>query len=195
MKMNKLLFVTTLSIIVVTGCASKQEQVRAPEPQPIAQTTTTVPQTEPVQQQETVSLVVEEPPTPEPVAIIAEVAPPPQPPEAIAIYFPFDSSEVNGSSNSTIEHHAEFLLNNPNNMVILEGHADERGSSKYNFDLGAQRVAAIRSLLIEKGVKPEQIRTVSFGEDKPATVGHDETAWQSNRRAIFSYSASSVAGN
>ena len=105
------------------------------------------------------------------------------------IYFGYDSSELQPKYQAIVEKHAEYLLDNPNAEVILEGHADERGSREYNMALGEKRAYSISKILELKGVPKKQIRTVSFGEEKPETEGHDETAWSSNRRAVFSYAA------
>ncbi|MFA7619596.1 MAG: peptidoglycan-associated lipoprotein Pal, partial [Thiohalomonadaceae bacterium] len=97
-------------------------------------------------------------------------------------YFPFDSSEVSAEDRDTIRAHAQFLAANPNASVVIEGHADERGSREYNLALGERRAQAIEQLLLLQGMSKGQQEVISFGEERPAAQGHDESAWHLNRR-------------
>ncbi|MFQ5642479.1 MAG: OmpA family protein [Thiogranum sp.] len=83
--------------------------------------------------------------------------------------------------------HAAFLSANPDVKVNVEGHTDERGAREYNIGLGDQRARSVRRMLEFQGVSPMQITTVSFGEEKPAVEGHDESAWSMNRRVELVY--------
>lgn len=103
------------------------------------------------------------------------------------IYFEYDSSEVLPQYRSVVEAHAAYLAANPAASVTLEGHADERGSREYNLALGERRANAIRSQMTLLGAKSNQIKTVSYGEERPAVDGHDEAAWSKNRRVEFRY--------
>jgi peptidoglycan-associated lipoprotein len=103
------------------------------------------------------------------------------------IYFAFDSSEVSSEDKPLVEAHAAFLAANPSVKVTVEGHADERGAREYNIGLGDQRAQAVRRMLEFQGVSVAQISTVSFGEEKPAVEGHDESAWSMNRRVELVY--------
>jgi peptidoglycan-associated lipoprotein len=69
--------------------------------------------------------------------------------------------------------------------VTIEGHCDERGSEEYNLALGDRRASGVKQYLVDLGVPASRLRTVSFGEAKPAVVGHDESAWRYNRRSEF----------
>lgn len=100
-------------------------------------------------------------------------------------YFEFDKSVVSDSDKPAIYAKADYLLANPNAKIILEGHTDPRGSREYNVGLGERRANAIAELLREKGVNPSQIRIVSYGAERLATTGHNEEAYQMDRRAIF----------
>ena len=106
---------------------------------------------------------------------------------ARTIYFEFDSSEVPGSERSTIEAHARYLAEHSGALITLEGHADERGSREYNVALGERRAEAVRQLMTLLGANAPQIRTVSYGEERPAAVGHDASAWGLNRRVEVIY--------
>ena len=103
------------------------------------------------------------------------------------IYFEYDSSEVLPQYRSVVEAHAAYLAANPNAIVTLEGHADERGSREYNLALGERRAFAIKSQMTLLGAKDGQIRPVSYGEERPAVDGHDEAAWSKNRRVEIRY--------
>ncbi len=106
------------------------------------------------------------------------------------IYFEFDSSDVTSEAREIISAHAQNLSQNANLSVVLEGHADERGTREYNVALGERRAKAVQELLVLQGVQPSQIQVISFGEERPAAVGHDESAWRLNRRVEILYSGS-----
>ena len=103
------------------------------------------------------------------------------------VYFDFDSTELLDSDRAVIEAHAEYLAANPSAIVILEGHADERGTREYNIALGEGRSNSVRSLMSLLGAGQNQLRTVSYGEERPQDLGHDESAWSANRRVEFNY--------
>lgn len=103
------------------------------------------------------------------------------------IYFLFDSVEINPEFIPVIDAHARYLASHPDIQVTLEGHADERGSREYNIALGEQRGNAVARKLEIQGVVQSQMGSVSYGEEKPASMGHDETAWQMNRRVEIRY--------
>lgn len=103
------------------------------------------------------------------------------------IYFEYDSAEVAAEDRETVAAHAKLLASNPGVTVTLEGHADERGSREYNIGLGDRRAQAVRKLLELQGASVNQFRTVSYGEERPATDGHDESSWRLNRRVELVY--------
>jgi peptidoglycan-associated lipoprotein len=103
------------------------------------------------------------------------------------VYFDYDSFTVKPEFQATIEAHAQFLKSNSRAKLSLEGHTDERGGREYNLALGQKRADAVRQSLTLLGVNAAQIETVSFGEEKPAVQGSDESAYAKNRRAEFFY--------
>lgn len=103
------------------------------------------------------------------------------------IYFDYDSFVVKAEFQNAIEGHAQFLKNNPRAKVSLEGHTDERGGREYNLALGQKRADAVRQSLSLLGVSAAQVESVSFGEEKPAVQGSDESAFSKNRRTEFFY--------
>ncbi|MEQ1439980.1 peptidoglycan-associated lipoprotein Pal [Fontimonas sp. SYSU GA230001] len=98
------------------------------------------------------------------------------------IYFDFDDTVIKPEYQSVVDSYARYLTSNPAAKVRLEGHADERGTREYNMGLGERRANAVESALLAKGVNREQLSVISYGEERPAAMGHDESAWAQNRR-------------
>jgi len=103
------------------------------------------------------------------------------------IYFMLDSSQVQEDFIPVIAAHAQYLAAHPSQRVVLEGHADERGSPEYNIALGEQRAKSVANMLKVQGVSESQLDLVSYGEEKPAAFGSDESAWERNRRVELLY--------
>lgn len=103
------------------------------------------------------------------------------------IYFDFDSDAVRADFREVIAAHAEYLAANPGAKVTLEGHADERGSREYNLALAERRALSVRRQMTLLGASARQLDAVSFGEEKPADLGHDEAAYALNRRVEIIY--------
>ena len=100
-------------------------------------------------------------------------------------YFDFDRSDVRESDKPAILANADYLIAHPSTRIILEGHTDPRGSREYNVALGERRGNAVQDILKTRGVNPDQIRVVSYGAERPAVAGHNEDAFQKDRRAII----------
>jgi len=103
------------------------------------------------------------------------------------VYFDFDSNTIKPEYQSLIDGHAKFLRANPGRHIFLEGHTDERGGREYNLALGQRRAEAVKQALKLLGVQDSQMEAVSFGKEKPANPGHDESAWGQNRRVEIVY--------
>jgi len=103
------------------------------------------------------------------------------------IYFDFDSYVVKPEFQSVIEAHAKYLAATKSRKMAIEGHTDERGGREYNLALGQKRAEAVRRALGLLGVTDSQVEAVSFGKEKPAVSGSDETSMAKNRRAEISY--------
>ena len=101
------------------------------------------------------------------------------------IYFDFDKSNVRRDQRPTLEKNAKTLGANQWKSLTIEGHTDERGSEEYNLALGERRASSVRRYLTDLGVPRSKLQVVSFGEERAAVRGHDETAWRYNRRAEF----------
>ncbi len=98
------------------------------------------------------------------------------------VHFDYDKAIVKASELGKLKPVAAALKAAPQNKLQVEGHCDERGTEEYNRALGERRALAVRAQLIKLGVAPDRITTASFGEDRPAALGHDEAAWAKNRR-------------
>jgi len=103
------------------------------------------------------------------------------------IYFDYDSSDIRSEYRPTVEAHAGYLAANPDVIITLEGHADERGSREYNLALGERRAQSVKRQMVLLGASAGQIRLVSYGEERPVIEGHDESSWQQNRRVEIVY--------
>ena len=110
-----------------------------------------------------------------------------QPPRLAAdtVHFAFDSSVVNPSERPKLDDMAAYMRENPNHVITIEGHCDERGTAEYNRALGERRAQACREYLTSTGLDGNKLQTISYGKEKPADMGHGEEAWAKNRRAEF----------
>ena len=98
------------------------------------------------------------------------------------VYFDFDSSELKADSQPVIANWAKYLSANPTAKVRLEGSTDERGTREYNIALGERRSRSVQQALQLKGVSAGQLSVISYGEERPVALGHDESSWSQNRR-------------
>jgi peptidoglycan-associated lipoprotein len=101
------------------------------------------------------------------------------------IFFDFDRSDLREDSRQTLQAKAEALRQFPDIRVRIEGHADERGTVEYNLALGERRADAARAYLIDLGIDPDRMTTISYGEERPQVQGSNESAWSQNRRDEF----------
>lgn len=103
------------------------------------------------------------------------------------LYFELDSSQIKDEDRDIITVHAEFLAAHPDIAIVLEGHADERGSREYNIALGEKRAKSVKQIMTLQGVTDKQIQVISFGEERPVALGHEDSAWNLNRRVEILY--------
>jgi len=106
---------------------------------------------------------------------------------AKVIYFDFDQYQIRSEFIPTLRAHAAYLNANSQVSLTIEGHCDERGSREYNIGLGERRANAVQRFLEAEGVSGSQLNTLSYGEERPDELGHNEAAWAKNRRALLSY--------
>jgi peptidoglycan-associated lipoprotein len=169
-------------VLFTAGCATKKAEETAPEPvEPVVE--------EPVQE------VIEEPEVEvtekwqEEQPVVEEYKPTVAELNAQGVlqivYFDFDKSDLSEETRQILHANADWLMNNADYGVVIEGHCDERGTIEYNLALGQRRAQAVRDYLTNLGVAADRMRLVSFGEERPADPGHSEDAWAMNRRAAF----------
>jgi peptidoglycan-associated lipoprotein len=99
-----------------------------------------------------------------------------------SVYFDFDSAEIKPDGQATITLWAKYLSTHPTSHARLEGNTDERGTREYNIALGERRGNTVAQALESQGVSAQQLSVVSYGEERPVALGHDEASWSQNRR-------------
>ncbi len=100
------------------------------------------------------------------------------------VFFTVDSSQLTPQAMDTLNKQAQWLNLYPQYTILVEGHADERGTREYNLALGARRATAARDYLVSRGVAANRLQTISFGKERPVAVCDDESCWSQNRRAV-----------
>lgn len=100
------------------------------------------------------------------------------------VFFAYDSAVLSEVAAQTLDRQAAWLKRYPDVTVTIQGHADERGTREYNLALGDRRANSVKNYLVALDIDPSRILTISYGEERPAAPGHDETAWAKNRRAV-----------
>ena len=101
------------------------------------------------------------------------------------IYFAFDESTLDYQAQELLKQKAVWLQDNMDANVVVEGHCDERGTNAYNLALGERRAESVKVFLVNLGISGSRLTTISYGEEKPVDMGHNEEAWAKNRRAAF----------
>jgi peptidoglycan-associated lipoprotein len=104
-----------------------------------------------------------------------------------SIYYDYDKFDVKDQYRELVEAHARFLRDNPKFKMLIQGNTDERGSREYNVSLGQRRSDGVKRMLMLLGAREDQVESVSLGEEKPKSEGHDESAWSQNRRSDILY--------
>jgi peptidoglycan-associated lipoprotein len=178
--------VALLAVIGLVACGKKVPPVARPIPPPPPPTTEEAP--------------AKPPAPPEPVREPAVVAPAPVKEDTMSsrslddlnrdsplkpVYFEYDSSELTPEAQKSLDANAGVLKKYSTWVVTIEGHCDERGTAEYNLALGERRAVAARSYLVSLGIGADRLKTVSYGKEFPFDPGHDEAAWQKNRRDHF----------
>jgi peptidoglycan-associated lipoprotein len=107
--------------------------------------------------------------------------------KSTVFYFDFDQATIKADSKNALIAHSQYLAANSSARVVLEGHADERGTVEYNLALAERRALSVSRFLQANGAASSQIETVSFGEERPALMGHNESSWSKNRRVEIKY--------
>jgi len=131
------------------------------------------------------------PPAPAPAPTAAPAPPPPAPKEfrpndnVKPIYFDFDKSVIRPGDAKILDASAAWLKSNGSQLLLIEGHADERGTNEYNLALGDRRAKAAMNYLVAQGISADRMTIVSYGEERPVCTEHTEACWAKNRRDQF----------
>ena len=105
--------------------------------------------------------------------------------DLLDVFFDFDQSDLTLEGREKLAGNAKLLKAASGVSIVVEGLCDERGTTEYNLGLGERRAHAVKTYLVSLGVSADRIRTISYGEEKPFAIGHNEEAWKQNRRAHF----------
>ncbi|MEM7249571.1 MAG: peptidoglycan-associated lipoprotein Pal [Acidobacteriota bacterium] len=105
--------------------------------------------------------------------------------QLMPVFFGFDKSTLDAKGRAALANNVQVLRRHQGLRVLIEGHCDERGTAEYNLALGDRRARAVRDYLVSSGISSNGLQVVSFGEERPFAIGHDEAAWAQNRRAHF----------
>jgi len=160
---SKVLMVLPLAFIIsMTGCAKRKPLVITPETPPVVDTTKEKPDWTNIPFRDRQYVKTDELQT---------------------IYFDFDKSVLKDEAKGVLESNAKWLGNNRKEWVLIEGHCDERGTEEYNIALGERRADSVKKYYEAFGVESKRLEIISWGEEKPAVSGHEESAWSRNRRA------------
>lgn len=100
------------------------------------------------------------------------------------VHFDFNQAEIRASDAATLNDQAAWLKKYPNVTIVVEGHCDERGTREYNLALGERRANAVKEYLVSRGISGNRVQTISYGKERPAVLGSNESAWQQNRRGV-----------
>jgi peptidoglycan-associated lipoprotein len=199
--MTRRSFITLIVPVIVAsfvaaGCAKRPAMTQAAAPPPSGEVRPKMEPTPPV---------AATPPAPSAPVAPAPAPPPAAPPPPPAaqeparpaqrdfaavsdlqdIYFDFDKYNIRSSESAALDTNAKWLQQNGNHLVLIEGHADERGTNEYNLTLGERRAKAAMDYLVSRGVQATRITVTSYGEERPTCTQHAEGCWAKNRRAHF----------
>jgi len=173
--------------VVLVGCAKRPATTQAAAPAPTGQAAATpsAPQAPAPAQMQPASPAT---PAAPPAATAAPTArPAPSEFTSVAdlkdIHFDFDKYDIRPGDAKTLDGNAGWLKSNPNHLVLIEGHCDERGTNEYNLALGERRAKSTMNYLVSQGVQASRITIISYGEERPTCTQKTEECWAQNRRA------------
>ena len=192
---GSLLLVAPLLILALflVGCPKRPATSVAAVPPPVAPVVTAPPPPAPA------PAPAPTPPPPPPVAVTppapapapAPAPPPPRPAEFMAnpnlkeIHFDFDKYNIRPEDAKILDANSAWLKSNASNLVLIEGHCDERGTAEYNLALGERRAKSTMNYLVAQGVQASRITIISYGKERPLCTEKTEACWARNRRAAF----------
>ena len=186
MKALNLFATLVLAAVYVSGCAKTPVTAVTSAPPPTGAATSTA---APAPARDVSPAPVQ--PAAPPAAPAAVSAGRPSPGDFVAvkdlpdIHFDFDKYVIRKEDVHVLDGHVRWLKANANDLLLIEGHCDERGTNEYNLALGERRATAAMQYLAAQGISPQRITTVSYGKERPQCTEHDEACWTKNRRAHF----------
>ncbi len=182
--------ITIIILAALTACAGKQiKQEPQVVPQPAPQVLAKSEQKNPAETPSPKTSEAQTANLSEKIVVISPLKDPGNILSKRSVYFDFDKYEIKSEFRPLIEAHAKYLIEHPQSTVTLQGNADDRGSREYNLALGQKRAVAVKKLMNLFGVPDKQMETISFGEEKPKALGHDESSWAENRRTDVAHSS------
>jgi peptidoglycan-associated lipoprotein len=155
---------------LVAGCATQSNEPSSPAPAPAPTAMSTTPGARPA-----------------PGTNVAGRSTATAMPLGRSVYYEYDRSEIRTDGAKVVDANAQYLRDHPDLKIKVEGNADERGSREYNLALGQRRADAVQKRMQILGIPSDRIETVSYGQEKPKSTGHDETSWSENRRSDIVY--------
>jgi peptidoglycan-associated lipoprotein len=171
--------------VVLSGCAKRPATTQAAAPAPTGAATTTA-ATPPAEPQQLQSGGTTAPAAPAPTATARPAVQDfTAVPELADVFFDFDKYDIRPGDAKTLDANATWLKSNPNHLLLIEGHCDERGTNEYNLALGERRAKSTMNYLVSQGVQANRITIISYGEERPQCTEHTESCWAKNRRAHF----------
>jgi peptidoglycan-associated lipoprotein len=175
-----------ISTALVAGCAKRPATTAASAPAPTGAAATTGSTAGAAQM---TPAPAPAPPTAAPQAPATTARPSPKEfmaiPELKPIYFDFDKYDIRPADARVLNANASWLKSNADQLVLIEGHCDERGTNEYNLALGERRAKSTMNYLVSQGVQASRITIISYGEERPVCTQHNEECWSKNRRAQF----------
>jgi peptidoglycan-associated lipoprotein len=200
---RRILIVSLLTVAVgLAGCAKRPATTAASAPPPTATASTMTPSTAPGSGAQPGGGTGMQPSQMQPGggtgAGTATPAQPTAPPAArpqpsqfapvaglADVYFDFDKYDIRPGDAKILDTNAQWMKSNPNHLVLIEGHCDERGTNEYNLALGERRAKSTMNYLVSQGVQANRITIISYGEERPSCTEKNESCWSRNRRAHF----------
>jgi len=181
--LNLIALSLVISTALIAGCAKRPATTAASAPAPTGTAATTG---------STGGAAATTPPAPAtaaPQAPATTARPSPKEftaiPELKPIYFDFDKYDIRPGDAKVLDTNAQWLKSNAEQLVLIEGHCDERGTNEYNLALGERRAKSTMNYLVSQGVQASRITIISYGEERPVCTQHNEECWSKNRRAQF----------
>jgi len=175
-----------VAAVVLSGCAKRPATTQAAAPAPTGAASSTASSTppssdsQPMQSSPGPSTTTPTPTTARPVVKDFAAIP-----DLVDVFFDFDKYDIRPGDAKTLDANANWLKSNPNHLVLIEGHCDERGTNEYNLALGERRAKSTMNYLVSQGVQANRITIISYGEERPQCTEHNEACWSKNRRSHF----------